>query len=540
MPEIPEKYQRLLEEAATEFNSILRSDIEEEVKLVQKGLLLYRQGLVTKLKFENESVLATVQDVTPVQVSLDLNFLRMSECSCPQEDFCRHQLAVFFAAYSHIGSVTEWVEKWRQPIAAKKSAQVWGLQRAKDLLKSTGVLKPNYEKWKETFDESFLAIIQGLKDPKPYVISDLFSIYIKRLTAGAPVEQEWKNLYLLVAYIHSFHKLLHLSMELGHSRSDMKRYYQDIFFSIIDHIEEYIGRLSVQALPFAFDEFIEKMKDDSTVLLTDELELEYERTQLYMTLWTQLFKKKNWREDELQKLEGYFKRMDSIPLRVGIIHQHLLLKRDEEALIMIKDIKNHITPYMLVWLDYIRLQKDNKRMGPYIEEFISQLRGYLAELGDTYACFDFTRWANRIISSYCTETNKMDLYEKALLQTLPYSFRDYEDLLFTQRSFEKWGELQAFIGLDMTSISKDKIKELQKENPEVLLPLYHQSIQKHISFKNRGNYRQAVRELKKIKTIYKKLKRLDDWEYFFQSLLERTKRLRAFHEECQRGKLINA
>jgi uncharacterized Zn finger protein len=59
-----------------------------------------------------------------------------------------------------------------------------------------------------------------------------------------------------------------------------------------------------------------------------------------------------------------------------------------------------------------------------------------------------------------------------------------------------------------------------------------------VDMKNRSSYKQAARVLKKLRTVYKKLKRVPEWEVFFERLLVRTKRLRAFHEECTRSKLI--
>lgn len=520
MPVIPESYADMLQGAAEHLKESLRAENEDDAKLVQKGLLLYRQGLVSKVRYEKNSLFATVQDVVPVYIELDLIFPQLSECSCPSsENFCRHQLAAFFSAYSQIGSVAEWVEEWRQPLKEKKSAQQWGIQRAKDLLRASGALKTDYEQWIESFEESFDSILKGQGKPRPYIIPELYQIYNRKINAGAPVEREWKQLYYLIGYITTFRKLLQLTQELGHHQEDINRFYRQIFHSLIDDIEVTIDRLSVHALPFAFDQFIEKLKNDSSFLLTEELELEYERTQLYLTLWNQLFKKKNWRVDEIEKLKNTLKRMDALPLHIGIVHLHLLLREDTEALQTIKALKGKATPYMLFWLDLLRVQKEVKRMDPIIEEFISQLRPYLAELEDTYACFDFSRWALKVITAYCTETNKMDLYEKALLQTLPYSYRDYDDFLFSQKSYDKWGELHAFIGFGLESISNEKIKQVQKDDPVVLLPLFHQSVQKHIALKNRGNYRQAVRELKKIRTIYKKLKRQDEWEQFFEGLL---------------------
>ncbi|MFE8701800.1 SWIM zinc finger family protein [Cytobacillus sp. FJAT-54145] len=539
MSAIPDKYAELIKAASVDIKSMLRPEVEEHGRLVQKGLLLYRQGLVTKIRFDEDSIHATIQDVTLAHVTLDLNFIQMSTCSCPGEIICRHQLATFFHVYSQVGSVSEWVEEWRQPIQEKKNMQAWGVQKAKDLLKASGTLKPNYERWAQMFEESFESILKGHGIPKPYLVPELFQVFTRKLRAGAPFEQEWKQLYLLIGSVHSFQKLLELSEEYKHE--DIDRYYRQIFFSLIDEIEELVDRLSVHALPFAFDEFIEKLKDTSTGLLKSYRVLEFERTHLYIILWAQLFQKKAWREQEKEKLNSmYHDGEKTLPVFVAKSHQNLLLKLDSDALSMIDIMKTDATPYMLYWLEMLKAQKDWKRTEPYIESFIGQLKGYLAELKDTYGCFDFTRWALRLVSAYSADTNKLDYYEKALIQTLPYSYRDYEDFLYDRKSYEKWGELQAYIGMGISSIPSSKIKELQKEDPAILLPLYHQSIKQNIDLKNRGNYRQAVRELKKLKTLYKKLKRSDDFEEFLTILLERTKRLRAFQEECKRGKLIHA
>lgn len=540
MSHIPEVYKELIETTAADVSKLLSPGYEPDAKLMQKGLLIYRQGLVTKVRYEDGSVTSTVQDVTPVFVQVELNFFQTSSCSCPADGICRHIVATFLFAFSQVGSVADWVEEWRTPLHEKKTAQQLGLMKAKDLMKGSGSIKPDYDHWVQTFQNSFQSIMKGQGTPKPYLIPELYQAYTRRLRATAPVELEWKNLYQLIGNIFSFRQLLNLSQESGHSSYDIERNYQQLFFSLIDETEVLINRLSVHALPFAFDEFIARLKDDVTDLLIDEVALEFERIQLYQLLWSSLFKKKHWREEELDKLANLGKINGSYALSIGYIHLNLLLKRDEKALSFITQHEADISPFLLIWLEDFKSQRDWKRMGPFVEAFIGYLRPYLLSLPNSYACFDFTRYATRVLQSYCAETNRIDLYEKILMQLLPYSYREYEQYLYIEKQFEKWSDLQAYIGYDMTSISTDKIKELQKEDPAVLLPLYHQSIQKNIDLKNRGNYRQAVRELKKLRTLYKKLKRQDEFEQFFDLLLERTKRLRAFHEECQRGKLIHA
>ena len=94
------------------------------------------------------------------------------------------------------------------------------------------------------------------------------------------------------------------------------------------------------------------------------------------------------------------------------------------------------------------------------------------------------------------------------------------------------------MGWSFYDLPRDRVKVIEKEKPEVLLGMLHQSALNEINQKNRSSYKAAVRHLKKLRTLYKKIKRVDDWQYFLDNLMEKTKRLRAFHEECRRSKLI--
>lgn len=535
---IPEEYLEPLQWFSEYMKETLIPDSLEDAKIVQKGLHLYRQGAVTSVKLEHGHATATVQDVASVKVTLNLDLPQISECTCPADLFCRHITAAFFQLLSYERSVAEWVDMWRKPLREKKAVKSWSIERAKDLLKTAGMLKPDYQQWVTTFRESFDLILRGKGAPKPYVIAELFETYSRRLKAGAPLKQEWKQLYFLVAAVVSFTKLLELSHDLGHNEDTVNRHYRQLFQGAIQDIMRLSDTISVQALPFDFDDFIEQLKGETNALIESDYMIAYDRIHLFCLLWTRLFKKKNWREEQLMTLLKQDDR--GLAQRVAIIHLHLLLKNDDEALTLIKSCDERLTPYFFYWIDLLTEQKEWARIESFLTEFLARIRSFLNRDADYYACRDFSKMILNSIIPYCTETGRTDLFERALYEMLPYTFREYEDFLFEKKDFTKWMELQTYIGLRMESLSKSQIKRLQDEAPELLLPLYHQAIQLHIDVKNREHYREAVRMLKKLRTLYKKIKRTDEWEEFLNILLTRTKRLRAFQEECKRGKLIDA
>ncbi|MBS4212669.1 SWIM zinc finger family protein [Neobacillus rhizophilus] len=533
----------VLQGLADELKDLLNANVADDARLVQKGMMLYRQGLVTQLRFENGEYTAVVQDVSPAKVRLDPEFLGMSDCSCPGEELCRHQLAVFFAAYSKEASVSDWLAEWREPVRETKSVASWGLQAAKDLVKAAGLMKPDYDRWVQSFESSFDALVASKKHTNPYVVSELFGIHMKRVGASAPVEKEWRLLYELVASVVSFRKLLVLSEELGFEEHVVRKAYGHCFENLLEDSADFVERLVVQTMPFAFDEFIERLRDESHAVLTSAAGYDIERVYMHRMLWTELFRKKEWRQEEAIRIGARLKALEEsenpLPFSAAMIHLYFLLGNDDLALKLAGGVPDvRFVPYMVYWIDYFTGAKLWRRVEPVIEMFLGRLKEYLDGLESYQSCSAFVRSVMRSIAPYCSENGRLDLYERALLVSLPYSFADYEYLLFERGDYDRWGELQAFVGLDFYDLPKDRVKVVEKERPEVLLGMLHQTAQKEIDQKNRGSYRAAVRHLKKLRTLYKKLKRVDDWEYFIEGLLERTKRLRAFHEECQRSKLI--
>jgi hypothetical protein len=273
--------------------------------------------------------------------------------------------------------------------------------------------------------------------------------------------------------------------------------------------------------------------------------LEYERIYLYRMLWTNFFKKKAWREEESERILARLKQLEDwqspFPLLIGSAHQSFMLEDEERALKLLGTIEDRFYfPYLLYWIDLFSGQKAWKRVEPIVELVVGRLRGYLAYLSSYQACGSFTRLALRAISPYCVETGRFELYEKMLMQSLPYSFYEYEQLLFQRGQYDRWGELYSFVGIPFSDLPKDRVKVVEKEQPEVLFGLLHQTVQREIDGKNRSSYKAAVRHLKKLRTLYKKTKRVDEWQFFLDTLMDKTKRLRAFHEECKRSKLIDA
>jgi uncharacterized Zn finger protein len=84
----------------------------------------------------------------------------------------------------------------------------------------------------------------------------------------------------------------------------------------------------------------------------------------------------------------------------------------------------------------------------------------------------------------------------------------------------------------------DTFKPIERDEPALLLPYYHQAAERYIVMKNRDSYKKAVKLLKRLAKLYKKMKKTDEWEFFMDALVQRYSRFRAFMEELRKGKLL--
>lgn len=92
---------------------------------------------------------------------------------------------------------------------------------------------------------------------------------------------------------------------------------------------------------------------------------------------------------------------------------------------------------------------------------------------------------------------------------MPYAFTEYSQLLYAQQRYAEWIEIHSLVGFSISELEKDLIKQIAKEEPEALIPSYHREISLLLDQKNRSAYRESVKMLKKLRTLYHKTKNRD-------------------------------
>ncbi|MEK4221904.1 hypothetical protein N1I86_07615 [Bacillus sp. FSL W8-0116] len=508
---------------------------------IEEGLRLFRHENVDSFHIENEIIHAFVHDNGRWEVNLDLTFPSLSFCSCRQKT-CSHQMAVFFALYSQTGNLQDWMEQWRTltsvPSKKQPPLDIPGVYYASDLLKKRAA-NDGPEEWGKMVDRAFLQTDWSPVKKNPYLLDMKAQSLYRQLMTQGPFEREWKPLYQLFCSYFLFQKVVELCRTLGEDWNLIDRACSSTVYFFAKECEHAARELSVHAIPFAFDRYLLYLKDDLLRLIDRDSRL-FSNTcmLLYMRLWTVLLKKEDWRKQEWNRLES------ESPISYGkataLLHQLLFLNKKEEFSALFQRLDESIVDASLVWLDYFFSEPPYQKACFLLELVKEKLPAFLDSLSSPYHKRIFVADFLRLIDASWLAENRPHLLEDVLFQLFPYSYSVLHEFYIITEHYQKWTELQLLMGAELEELEQMGLKKLEKASPECALPLYHWGISELIERKNRSSYQRAVKYLKKLRRLYKKLKREQDWERYWAGLQEKTKRLRAFHEECRKGKLIDA
>jgi hypothetical protein len=527
---------------AEELGRLLDPRDERDMVVVRAGLSLYRQEMVTVKESSSNSITAVVQDVVPHNVVLDLLLWPASTCSCESESdsdsdlICKHKLAVFFQSYSAIDSVNDWVIDWKN----NRSKVEIPVRPANAVLKKAKDLDQSYEAWKTFTEEVFTETIEANIHSQPYILEDHIQTYFKKLNKKKPKAYNWGYLYQFMVYFFSMNltiKLLEQNQQTIPTRSTKALHtFTD---DLSGELHTLIHKLNAGSRPFSFDSFINDLVLDTNVLLEGGSLFEYEKIDVYRALWSHLFTKPALRKQEVERLSQKRADNESTAYLIASIHLFILNHQDDEAVLLLKRLSSRDCPYLFYWIREFSDTGTYPRALPFIEWFLLHVNHYIDSINHYYQASDFVRTFTRPITICCEQLKRMDLLEKFYRESLPYSYWNYSSFLFNQAQYKRWVDMLIYSNVSIDGVGQDMIKAVTAQNPELLLPLYHHAVQYTISQKNRSAYKTAVRYLKKMRTIYKKIKKDAIFNDYMSYIVQSTKRLRAFQEELQRGKLID-
>jgi len=537
------EWNRLVQDVADHFGEVI----------LNRGFQYFKQGRVVKLTMPAHRVVkAMVEGGEYYHVKLDLNDFKASRCDCPVGSYCKHMFAAILKyADIHNRSVHALVNaksaaKSTSPVsparsynqakqeAAQKAAENYALLRQR----ISRIPEMSVSEWHEWFGLATERLMQSSRNTQ-FVNDALASIY--KYKPALP--QKVDALFIL-------HAQLFVLSKLTKQPQDQSGYIYSYLAFHVHHaasdLQEKIGqRIANEASMAREPDSSDAVKQTLNYLRREMLAETNENHYFlyhYFNVWSSWVLPglpsgdlESFCDGELFRLEETAKELDSseFSLAMARVGMRLFQARDEDAWKLLDDGKNAFNiPHdlLLYFLSRLTQSEEWSRLAAWLTQVAPLLAGRRHNGIRPYAEI----WELAIRHVPEAEPRMWS----ALVSLLPQSRAVYEEKLLARGQWERWMDLHLSLDSDPMDFRVTELAPLEKNAPEVLLPFYHQAVERYVLLKNRDSYKTAVRLLKRLAKLYKKLKREPRWEFFLSSFTERHNRLRALQEELRKGKLL--
>ncbi|WP_144340806.1 hypothetical protein [Paenibacillus darwinianus] len=215
-------------------------------------------------------------------------------------------------------------------------------------------------------------------------------------------------------------------------------------------------------------------------------------------------------------------------------HLVVLEGGDPAALVFLEGFSGISMPPYLFY-DYLELYTEIRHWSR-LHLWLAWLRPRMAydQNGGMGSRYYLDCW-RKLVQGETTDERRKDMLE-AMKDALPYSFDLYAEVLIEMEDYRRWADLH--IALREAPNESSHYSKVEAKAPQVLLPVFHQSVERWILGKNRDSYREAVRGMRQLEKLYRKAKMPERWREYTGQLLERYSRMRALHEEMRKGGVI--
>lgn len=575
------QWQQLIREVAEHFNNLT----------IMRGFQYYKQKRVGSLTLtEHHGITADVQGSEEYNVTLSVQSLPTSYCTCPVGSRCKHIIAVMMSYAELLERPVHAIVNAHSSTALKQAPKPAASMSAfrSDAVseQDTDIPHQQYSQIRERALE-----LAGMEITEWH---ELFEQCLARLGTGTPstayVQEAADELYAIkpklsagMDQLFEFHVHLYLMRYCIPSRHPISN--TPIYLS-------YPAQLAVDALQKGMDQVLSRplqfaeLPDNKIKQLWKRLEetITYLRTQMMsetstLMLFTPIYRQVwlNWIVPHLQKdhllvselnilqdIEDQLKeaavntpsnsvgsvlsvanltgssqsgkpgKSAPLPLVLAQSWIYFHLHQDEQAW---QRLTSGSTAYgfpaehLLHFLHVLADESDWKRLGAWLAQLGPLLANRRNEpLQDYMQLWDMTIKHIPEMENHMWDT---------LVSMLPHSRPAYEEAMHSRGQWRRWIDFQLSTETEPLEFRVAVLQPIEKDAPELLLPFYHQAVERYIGHKNRDGYKAAVKLLKRLSKIYKKLKQEERWEDFITALAVRNSRLRALQEELRKGKLIS-
>ncbi|MFD0712391.1 hypothetical protein [Paenibacillus sp. GCM10027626] len=495
--------------------------------LLERGWDLYRREKVLSVQaVVGHSIYGVVKAPEIVAVTLDTEDSQFNTCTCLYKGSCDHMVAVYYAYCTNAGYDAE---EAHNRLLGGGSKAAPSISAGKELPADGGDPQQWLGEMTAEYGQSWHQCRHSLH-PLQQVLSSIKS-----------QSKDWGPIIKKLHWIHAILFVLEQAEAAYRITDSYNRYYYEMAFSRMTEpwIQNY--KELMQQLDAA--ELTEQEQKALQSLIYFFRKRDMERSNqlhrwetLYFALWRQLVQVPQFRQPEeawlgqqMAELERSGREPIFYPLALAFLT--FTDQEDTEAVALIskapftrsgvlacsfarRRLNEEAWPQLEMWMDYIYKELSRERKTPAFGPFIEMC---------------------------CAADEKQPQnprWQQYLIDFLPFSYSALAAHWLGRQQYDQWADLQILLAVDPGEIDVQHLREVSKEAPRVLMPLYHQAIDTAIRNRNRQGYKTAVKLMKKLERLYKADGQLERWRRYVAGLVQKYQRLRALQEELWRGKII--
>ncbi|MFB9325077.1 SWIM zinc finger domain-containing protein [Paenibacillus aurantiacus] len=533
------QWQALIRQVADHFDDLtIKRGFQDYKQERVRELTLPRAGQVEALVEGNE--------LTRCRVRVKLDAVTESECACPAGGGCKHVVAVLLAYANMQGRLVHQLVNAKSAAAMEaarvkaEAAAAGKASRASQLRgRAAGLAEQPIANWRELFAACIAPLAEQVRNAQ-YASGALAAIY-ETLPPLSPVMEQLAGLH---AELFVLEQVTKPAQPTGGTWSGGGLFLGFHTHAAAAELQEAALKRLAEGIPSPSASERDYLRN-SLVYLRDGMLTEPHAypyiTELYMAYW------RYWMlphiadpdalTDELTALDTAEERLGSAVTRIhGLLargRMRFWLGDDAGAIDLLRmaAAKTRVKPDSLfAFLDELSAQGQPERRLDWLCATGPLLIGNRQDSLEQYSRY----WDDMLQLAPEAEFRMWETFE----EMLPFASSLYENKLMERGRYRQWMDTQLSAGVEPLDLRVSELAPIEKHEPQLLLPFYHQAVERHVLAKNRHGYKAAVKLLKRLAKLYKKLKQDERWEGYIEAFAERNGRLRALQEELRKGKLI--
>lgn len=505
-----EQWSKLLAHVAETYTDVTLS----------RGFTYFKQGQVVSLSMsEVRRVQAMVEESDSYRVMLNLDQLGTSQCTCPVQRACKHLAAVMMELADRLG----------YPAAQIMSAKMHLKRAAAAATSESAILElPGLpvSAWQQFLD-TYTAQIKPSYDQGSYLLQ--LRNHLRTLDKHNIPFSELDRAFF------ELHQELFLLKKIKGQQTQSASFFTSS--AIYKVYEDILTWLKENAQRLDFENAGERLISTLTHIreqMAEQSGHSYQDFGVFTAVWT------DWLKTSEAAAQAHArKELEDWPLAPTPSHHAakafllLVLDKPNEAWSALEEAPafKDTPAYLFVYFyDYMLASSSWVNLVDWLKKTVVFFGNPRSRELDTYAKY----WQTATQHNPDVEA---DMWQ-ALESLLPRTFWLIEQILYERGNWKAWLEIQILQGRDPLYHRVSVLQPIEKAEPQLLLPYYHQAVNHYVGLKNRHDYKAAVKLLKRLAKVYKKLKQSERWTAFLDSFADRHSRLRALQEELKKGKLL--